>query len=140
MLGKHVVHRLANGNQGQNLQREEAVRLAFTHGWVFVCGRLGRGKPFPHHDGEDDGSHGGLEDPEEGQTQALDEGEEVDASLWDVPQVDQVWLVLGRHQEQLQAVHELKQTKKREKARCSLTAFAGGAADIYFMSVHLLFF
>ena len=61
-----------------------------------------------HHDGEDDGSHGGLEDPEEGQTQALDEGEEVDASLGDVAQVDQVRLVLGRHQEQLQPVHELR--------------------------------
>lgn len=38
-----------------------------------------------HHDREDDGSYCRLEDPEQGQTQALDEGEEVDASLGDVP-------------------------------------------------------
>ena len=63
-----------------------------------------------HHDREDDGSHGRLEDPEEGQTHGLEEGEEVDASLGDVPQVDQVRLVLGWHQEELQAVHELTQT------------------------------
>lgn len=56
---------------------------------------------FSHHDREDDGSHSRLEDPEESQTQALDEGEEVDASLGDVPQVDQVRLVLCWHQEQL---------------------------------------
>lgn len=62
-----------------------------------------------YHDGEDDGGDGGLQDPQEGQAQGLDEGEEVDASLGDVPQVDQVGLVLGGHQEQLQAVHELKQ-------------------------------
>lgn len=60
-----------------------------------------------HHDREDDGSHGRFEDPEEGQAQTLDEGEEVDASLGYVPQIDQVRLVLGWHQEQLQAVHEL---------------------------------
>lgn len=57
--------------------------------------------PACYHDGKDDGGHGGLEDPQEGQAQGLDEGEEVDASLWDVAQVDEVWLVLGRHQEQL---------------------------------------
>lgn len=61
-----------------------------------------------HHDREDDGSHSGLEDPEKSQTDGLDEGEEVDASLGDVAQVDQVWLVLGRHQEQLESVHELE--------------------------------
>lgn len=62
-----------------------------------------------HHNGEDNGSHCRLEDPEESQTQALDESEEVDTSLGDVPQVDQVRLVLAWHQEQLQTVHELKQ-------------------------------
>lgn len=65
-----------------------------------------------HHDREDDGSHSRLEDPEGGQAQALDEGEEVDASLGDVPQVDQVRLVLGRHQQQLQAVHELTRANR----------------------------
>lgn len=61
-----------------------------------------------HHDGEDDGGHGGLEHPEEGQAQGLDEGEEVDAALGHVAQVDQVRLVLGGHQQQLQTVHELE--------------------------------
>lgn len=65
-----------------------------------------------HHDREDDGSHGRLEDPEEGQTHRLDEGEEVDASLGDVPQVDQIRLVLGWHQEELQPVHELTQAHR----------------------------
>lgn len=60
-----------------------------------------------YHDGEDDGGHGGLEDPQQRQAQGLDEGEEVDASLRDVAQVDEVRLVLGGHQEQLQPVHEL---------------------------------
>lgn len=64
-----------------------------------------------NHDREDDGSHCRLEDPEEGQTQGLDESEEVDASLGDVSQVDQVRLVLGWHEEQLQAVHKLTQMK-----------------------------
>lgn len=67
-----------------------------------------------HHDGEDDGGNSGLQDPQEGQAQGLDEGEEVDASLGDVPQVDQVGLVLGGHQEQLQAVHELKRRDENQ--------------------------
>lgn len=66
-----------------------------------------------HHDREDDGGHSRLEDPEGGQAQALDEGEEVDASLGDVPQVDQVRLVLGWHQQQLQAVHELTRANRQ---------------------------
>lgn len=68
-----------------------------------------------HHNGEDNGSHRRLEDPEESQTQALDEGEEVDTSLGDMAQVDQVRLVLGWHQEQLQTVHELKQHNSQIK-------------------------
>lgn len=78
-----------------------------------MCSAVSVIAAFSHHDREDDGSHSRLEDPEEGQTQALDEGEEVDASLGDVPQVDQVRLVLGWHQQQLQTVHELKQANKQ---------------------------
>lgn len=33
---------------------------------------------WTHHDWENDGRHGGLEDPEQGQAHHLDEGEEVD--------------------------------------------------------------
>lgn len=73
-----------------------------------------------YHDGKNDGSHCRLEDPEEGQTQGLDEGEKVDASLGDVSQVDQVRLVLGWHEEQLQAVHKLTRMKSGQIvcARC----------------------
>lgn len=46
-----------------------------------------------YHDREDDGSHGGLEDPEEGQAHHLQEGEEVDPAQRDVAQVDEVGLV-----------------------------------------------
>lgn len=64
-----------------------------------------------HHDREYDGSHSGLEDPEQSQAQDLDEGEEVDLSEGDVSQVDQVGLMLGRHQEQLETIHELQVTE-----------------------------
>lgn len=67
-----------------------------------------------NHNGENNGSHSGLEDPEERQTKQLDESEEMDLPQWDVPQVDQVWLVFGRHEEQLEPVHKLrKKIKKR---------------------------
>lgn len=61
-----------------------------------------------NHNRKDDGRHGGLEDPEKRQTEQLDKCEEMDLSQWDVPQVDQVWLVFGRHQEQFEPVHKLR--------------------------------
>ena len=71
-----------------------------------------------HHDREDDGSDSGLKDPEEGETESLYEGKQVDATLGNVAQVDQVRLVLGRHQEKLQAIHELMDRQShRSKAR-----------------------
>lgn len=109
MLGEHVVHRLSHGDQRQNLRKrkmEGLVQLSHADEPPVQAALLGA--PAAHHDGEDDGSHCRLEDPQECQTQALDEGEEVDTSLGDVPQVDQVRLVFGRHQEQLQTVHKLK--------------------------------
>lgn len=69
MLGEDVIHGFADSDQCQD------------------------------HDGEYDGCDSRLEDPEESQTKALDEGEQVDASLGDVAQVDQVRLVLCWHQE-----------------------------------------
>lgn len=77
MLGEYIVHCFADSNQSQN------------------------------HDRENDGSNSRFEDPQAGQAQGLDESEEMDASLGNVPQVDQVRLVLCRHEEQLQAIHEL---------------------------------
>lgn len=46
-----------------------------------------------YHDREYDSSHGGLEDPEEGQAHHLQEGEEMDPAQRDVAQVDEVRLV-----------------------------------------------
>lgn len=62
-----------------------------------------------HHDWEDDGEEGGLEDPEDGQTRDLDEGEEMDASQRDVTQEGEVRLVFGWHQIQLDPLPELEQ-------------------------------
>lgn len=73
-------------------------------------------KEVTNHNGENNGSHSGLEDPEERQTKQLDESEEMDLPQWDVPQVDQVWLVFGRHEEQLESVHKLR-TKDQYKEK-----------------------
>lgn len=62
---------------------------------------------WDYHDREDDGGHGGFEDPEHGQADDLHQGEEVDAAQWDVPQEHVVGLVLGRHQEELAAIPKL---------------------------------
>lgn len=61
----------------------------------------------PYHDRENDGSHGGFEDPEHGQADDLHQCEEVDAAQRNVPQEDVVRLVLGWHEEELAAVPEL---------------------------------
>lgn len=117
VLGEDVVHRLADGDQSQDLcgnRRQERGAVQLGDG-LFLLGRV----VARYHDGEDDGSHGGLEDPQEGQAQGLDEGEEVDASLWDVAQVDEVRLVLGGHQEQLQPVHELAGSGKIFRCQCA---------------------
>lgn len=65
-------------------------------------------EPCGYHHGEDDGGLGGLDDPEQDQAAELDDGEEVDFPQRDVPQVDEVRLVLGWHAEQLQPVKELR--------------------------------
>lgn len=52
---------------------------------------------FLYHDRENNGRHGGFEDPEKSQAEDLDEGKEVDLPEGNVPQVNQVWLMLGRH-------------------------------------------
>lgn len=63
-----------------------------------------------YHDGEDDGSHGGLEDPQQSQAEDLDEGEEVDLPERNVSQVNQVGLMFRRHQKQLKTIHKLQKT------------------------------
>lgn len=64
-------------------------------------------EPSTHHHGEDDGSLGGLDDPQQDQTAQLDDGEEMDLPQRNVTQVDEVGLVLGRHAEQRESVEEL---------------------------------
>lgn len=61
-----------------------------------------------YHHGKDDGSSGGLDDPEENQTAELDDGEQMNLSEWNVPQVNEVWLVFSRHPEQPQTIKKLK--------------------------------
>lgn len=61
-----------------------------------------------HHDWEDYGQEGGLEDPEDSQTDNLDKCEEMDASQGDVAQEGKVRLVFGRHEIQLDAFPELE--------------------------------
>ena len=67
-----------------------------------------------YHHGEDDGGGGGLDDPEQHQTGELCQREEVHLPQGDVPQVDEVRLVLSRHPEELQTVEELGERGGRE--------------------------
>ena len=61
-----------------------------------------------YHDGEDDGEGlDGLDDPEHNQTDHLDGGEDVHALDAHVTQVGGVRLVLGRLEDQQDAVDEL---------------------------------
>lgn len=61
-----------------------------------------------HHHGENNGSRRRLDHPEQHQARELGDSEQVNLSQWDVTQVDEVWLVLCRHAEQLEAVEELR--------------------------------
>lgn len=61
-----------------------------------------------YHHGKDDGSSGGLDDPEENQTAELDDGEQMNLSEGNVPQVNEVWLVFSRHPEQSQTIKKLQ--------------------------------
>lgn len=67
------------------------------------------GKRDTHHYWEDDGEEGGLQDPEDSQTDDLNEGEKMDASQRNVTQEGEVRLVFGRHQIQLDPLPELEQ-------------------------------
>lgn len=64
-----------------------------------------------NHHGEDDGSLGGLDDPQQDQTAQLDDGEKMDLPQRDVTEIDEVGLVLSWHAEQREAVEELQKTK-----------------------------
>lgn len=61
-----------------------------------------------YHDGEYNSSHSGLEDPQQSQTKDLDEGEEMNLPKGNMSQVNQVRLMLRRHQKKLETIHKLQ--------------------------------
>lgn len=65
-------------------------------------------KGMSYHHWENNSSRGGLDDPEQGQAEQLDDGEEVHPAQGHVAEVGEVRLVLGWHQEQPHAVRELQ--------------------------------
>ena len=70
---------------------------------ISTQGREGASEQLYHH-GEDDGGGRGLDDPQQHQTCELGHSEEVHLPQRNVTQVDEVWLVLGRHGKQQEAV------------------------------------
>lgn len=70
---------------------------------------------FTHHHGKDDGGPGGLDHPQQDQAAQLDDGEEVHLPQGYMTEIDEVWLVLGRHAEKCDAVKELEEIKFKKK-------------------------
>lgn len=60
-----------------------------------------------YHHWENNSGHGGLENPEQGQAEQLDDGEKMHPAQGHMAEVGKVWLVLGWHQEQPHTVREL---------------------------------
>lgn len=108
MLGEDIIHGFTDCNQCQDLW--EGKHSAFS---ICKAPKL-RSLNGPYHDRENDGSHRRFEDPEQSQTEGLNEGEEMDPSLWDVTQINQIRLVFGWHKEELQAIHELNGKKTKQ--------------------------
>lgn len=63
---------------------------------------------WAHHHGEHNSSRWRLDHPEQYEAGELGDGEQVHLPQGDVAQVDEVWLVLGWHAEQLETVKELR--------------------------------
>lgn len=66
-----------------------------------------------YHHWENNSGHSGLENPEQGQAEQLDDSEKVHMAQGHVAEVSKVWLVLGWHQEQPHTVHELQREDGR---------------------------
>ena len=79
-----------------------------SHFEVCLCGL--------YHHGEDNGGPGGLDDPQQGETGELDDGEEVHLPQGHVAEVDEVGLMLSGHAEQLEAVEELRERERRRES------------------------
>ena len=95
-------------------EHETAVtrfQMTFSNWWyyLFVLKRVFC--VFAYHHGEHHGCGRGLDDPQQNQTGQLDQREDMDLPQRNVAQVDQIWLVLGRHSEQLDTVKELWRTE-----------------------------
>lgn len=60
-----------------------------------------------YHHRKDNGSLGGLDDPEQDQAAELDDREEVHLPQRNMAQVDEVRLMFGRHAEQPETVEQL---------------------------------
>lgn len=88
---------------------EKYLAGVWTDLFIAVYQDLINGKTDTHHYWEDDGEEGGLQDPEDSQTDDLNEGEKMDASQRNVTQEGEVRLVFGRHQIQLDPLPELEQ-------------------------------
>ena len=102
----------------------KSIHLLNSHHFQLVCQRPAHGNSETidlrgtHHHWEDDGQEGGLQDPEDGQTDDLDQGEEMDPPQGDVAQEGEVRLVFGGHQIQLDTLPELEQTAGGQAYRC----------------------
>lgn len=84
------------------------ISCIHLHTVVNVSNNIIRFMSDIYHHGEDDGSPGGFDDPEENQTAELDDGEQMNLSERDVSQVNEVWLVFSRHPEQSQTIKKLR--------------------------------
>lgn len=88
---------------------KEYLAGVWTELFIAVYQNSINGKRVTHHYWEDDGEEGGLQDPEDSQTDDLNKGEKMDASQRNVTQEGEVRLVFGRHQIQLDPLPELEQ-------------------------------
>ena len=72
-----------------------------------------------YHERESDGGgFDALNDPHQHETHDLDECEDVNASQFDVAQVDVVGLVLDRHKNDQQTIVELEVCERRKTSQC----------------------
>lgn len=106
-LGEAQVQHFSNENQSEHLETRKH-KIPFVKMETEKQRTEGRVGGSAHHHGKNNGSGRRLDHPEQHQARELGDGEQVNLSQWDVPQVDEVWLVLCRHAEQLEAVKELR--------------------------------
>lgn len=72
---------------------------------------------FTYHHRKDNGSPGGLDNPQKNETAELNYGKEVHLPQRYMSQVDEVWLMLSWHTKQREAIKELQEIGKRSNLR-----------------------